>query len=196
MNISYSIGLLVADNFKHQGFTNLDAAALAEGIADMLAGQPKIPIEAAASMYESYAQEMAAQQFETKLAHADNFFAENKKRAGVTETASGLQYEVLQVGAGIKPKETDKVLTHYHGTLLNGEVFDSSVMRGQPIEFGVNQVISGWTEALQLMPCGSKWRLFIPHQLAYGERGAGSSIGPYEPLVFDVELIAVNGLRS
>lgn len=196
MNISYSIGLLVAENFKHQGFTDLDAASLAEGIADMLAGTPKIPIEAAAGMYESYAQEMAAKQFESKLAYAENFLAENSKRAGVSTTASGLQYEILQVGTGAKPKATDKVLTHYHGTLLNGEVFDSSVMRGQPIEFGVNQVISGWTEALQLMACGSKWRLFIPYHLAYGERGAGGSIGPYETLIFDVELIAVNGLRS
>lgn len=196
MNISYSIGLLVAENFKHQGFTDLDAAALAEGIADMLAGTPKIPIEAAASMYESYAQEMASKQFEAKLTQGESFLAQNKTRAGVVTTESGLQYEVLQIGTGVKPKATDSVLTHYHGTLLNGEVFDSSVMRGQPIEFGVNQVISGWTEALQLMPCGSKWRLFIPYDLAYGERGAGGSIGPYETLVFEVELIAVNGLRS
>jgi FKBP-type peptidyl-prolyl cis-trans isomerase FklB len=194
MNISYSLGMLVADNFKNQGFGELDANDLAAGIADMLAGQPKIPVEAAAQIYEQYAQEMGAKQFERKLAEGQNFLAENQKRAGVTTTASGLQYEIIQAGEGIKPKATDKVLTHYHGTLLDGTVFDSSVRRGQPIEFGVNQVISGWTEALQLMPCGSKWRLFIPYHLAYGEQGAGQSIGPYETLVFEVELIAVNGL--
>jgi FKBP-type peptidyl-prolyl cis-trans isomerase FklB len=196
MNISYSIGMLVAENFKNQGFSNLDANELAAGIADMLAGQPKIPVEAAAQIYEEYASEMASKQFEAKLADGQRFLAENQKRGGVITTASGLQYEVLSMGVGVKPKATDKVLTHYHGTLLTGQVFDSSVQRGQPIEFGVNQVISGWTEALQLMPCGSKWRLFIPYHLAYGEQGAGGSIGPYETLIFDVELIAVNGLRS
>ena len=192
MNISYSIGMLVADNFKNQGITDLDPQELAAGIADMLKGQPKIPVEVAAGMYEEYAQKMGEQQYQTKVAQGNAFLAENAKRAGVFTTDSGLQYEILQEGSGVKPKSTDKVLTHYHGTLLNGDVFDSSVRRGQPIEFGVNQVISGWTEALQLMPCGSKWRLFIPYHLAYGERGAGGAIGPYETLVFEVELLAVN----
>jgi FKBP-type peptidyl-prolyl cis-trans isomerase FklB len=196
MNISYSLGMLVADNFKNQGFGNLDANELAAGIVDMLAGQPKIPVEAAAQIYEDYAQEMGAKQFEQKLAEGQMFMMENGKRAGITTTATGLQYEIISAGTGSKAKATDKVLTHYHGMLLNGQVFDSSVQRGEPIEFGVNQVIAGWTEALQLMPCGSKWRLFIPFDLAYGERGAGQSIGPFENLIFEVELIAVNGIRS
>lgn len=196
MNISYSIGMLVAENFKNQGFSGLDANDLAAGIADMLNGTPKVPVEAAAQMYEAYANEMASKHFEAKLQQADAFLARNAQRPEVTTTASGLQYEILNAGTGAKPKAADKVTTHYHGTLLTGEVFDSSVQRGQPIEFGVNQVIPGWTEALQLMPCGSKWRLYIPYDLAYGERGAGSSIGPYETLVFDVELIAINGIQS
>ena len=192
MNISYSIGMLVADNFKNQGMTDLDPQELAAGIADMLNGIPKIPIEVAAGIYEEFALKMGEEQFESKLAQGDAFLAENAKRPGVHTTASGLQYEIIEEGSGIKPTATDKVLTHYHGTLLNGDVFDSSVKRGQPIEFGVNQVISGWTEALQLMPCGSKWRLFIPYHLAYGDRGAGGAIGPYETLIFEVELLAVN----
>lgn len=192
MNISYSIGMLVADNFKNQGMTDLDPQELAAGIADMLNGTPKIPIEVAAGIYEEFALKMGEEQFESKLAQGDAFLAENAKRPGVHTTASGLQYEIIEEGSGIKPTATDKVLTHYHGTLLNGDVFDSSVKRGQPIEFGVNQVISGWTEALQLMPCGSKWRLFIPYHLAYGDRGAGGAIGPYETLIFEVELLAVN----
>lgn len=191
MNISYSIGMLVADNFKNQGMTDLDPQELAAGIADMLRGTPKIPIEVAAGIYEEFARKMGEEQFESKLAQGDAFLAENAKRPGVHTTASGLQYEIIEEGSGIKPTATDKVLTHYHGTLLNGDVFDSSVKRGQPIEFGVNQVISGWTEALQLMPCGSKWRLFIPYHLAYGDRGAGGAIGPYETLIFEVELLAV-----
>ncbi|MFZ4543248.1 MAG: FKBP-type peptidyl-prolyl cis-trans isomerase [Saprospiraceae bacterium] len=196
MNLSYSIGMLVADNFKSQGITDLNPQDLAEGIADMLNGTPKITVEVAAGIYEEYAKEMGEHQFGNKLAEGELFLAENAQREGVHTTESGLQYEIIHEGAGLKPSATDKVLTHYHGTLLNGEVFDSSVRRGQPIEFGVNQVISGWTEALQLMPCGSKWRLFIPSHLAYGDRGAGGAIGPFETLIFEVELIAVNGVQS
>ena len=192
MTISYSIGMLVADNFKNQGITDLDAQELAAGIADMLKGQPKIPVEVAAGFYEEYAQKMGEQKFQSKVAEGEAFLQENARRAGVFTTDTGLQYEILQEGSGIMPKATNKVLTHYHGTLLNGDVFDSSVRRGQPIEFGVNQVISGWTEALQLMPVGSKWRLFIPYHLAYGDRGAGGAIGPFETLIFEVELLAVN----
>ena len=111
----------------------------------------------------------------------------------MTVTASGLQYEVITQGTGAIPTRTSKVKTHYHGTLIDGTVFDSSVNRGQPIDFPVNGVIAGWTEALQLMPVGSKWRLYIPHNLAYGERGAGASIKPYSALIFDVELIDIIG---
>ena len=121
----------------------------------------------------------------------EEFLSINKGRAGVVTLPSGLQYQVLQQGNGEKPKATDKVKCHYHGTLINGTVFDSSVERGTPAVFGVNQVIPGWVEALQLMPVGSKWRLFIPSNLAYGENGAGEMIEPNSTLIFDVELLDI-----
>ena len=119
------------------------------------------------------------------------FLEENKKKANVVELPSGLQYEILTEGTGEKPKATDSVKCHYHGTLIDGTVFDSSVERGQPATFGVNQVIKGWVEALQLMPVGSKWRLFIPSELAYGKQGAGRSIQPNSALIFEVELLEI-----
>ena len=124
-------------------------------------------------------------------AEGEAYLTENSKREGITVTASGLQFEILTEGSGAKPSHTDTVRTHYHGTLIDGTVFDSSVQRGQPAEFPVSGVIAGWTEALQLMPAGSKWRLHIPYQLAYGEKGAGGAIGPYSALVFDVELLDI-----
>ena len=125
-------------------------------------------------------------------AEGEAFLAENQNKPGVTTLPSGLQYEVLTEGTGKKPTPRSSVTTHYHGTLINGNVFDSSYQRGQPATFGVNQVIAGWTEALQLMPEGSKWRLYIPSDLAYGKRGAGRDIGPDSALIFDVELLKVN----
>jgi FKBP-type peptidyl-prolyl cis-trans isomerase len=119
------------------------------------------------------------------------FLAENKKRDGVQETASGLQYEVIVMGTGVKPQATDKVKVHYHGTTIDGEIFDSSVQRGEPIEFGLNQVISGWTEGLQLMPIGSKYKLYIPDHLAYGDRGSGPVIKGGATLIFEVELLDI-----
>ncbi len=121
-----------------------------------------------------------------------DFLEENKKRDNVVALSSGLQYEILTEGKGEKPKATDKVKCHYHGTLIDGTVFDSSVQRGQPAVFGVNQVIKGWVEALQLMPVGSKWRLYIPSELAYGQQGAGDIIKPNSTLIFDVELLEIN----
>ncbi len=120
------------------------------------------------------------------------FLAENGKKEGVVTLPSGLQYQIIKEGTGDKPTASSKVTTHYHGTTTNGEVFDSSVERGQPAQFGVNQVIAGWTEALQLMPVGSKWKLFIPSDLAYGARGAGPKIPPHAALVFEVELISID----
>ena len=117
-------------------------------------------------------------------------------REGVTTTASGLQYEIIKAATGPKPSKEDSVKVHYHGTLIDGTVFDSSVERGEPAEFGVGQVIAGWTEALQLMPTGSKWKLFIPAKLAYGERGAGEDIGPNSTLIFEVELLEVEGAKK
>lgn len=127
---------------------------------------------------------------EANLKAGQEFLAQNRQRPGVTETSSGLQYEILSEGNGPKPSATSKVTCHYHGTLIDGTVFDSSVQRGQPATFPLNMVIKGWTEALQLMPSGSKWRLFLPPHLAYGERQTGAHIGPNSTLIFDVELIS------
>ena len=141
--------------------------------------------------FENSMREKEAARGNEAKAAGEKFLAENGKKKGVTTTASGLQYEILKAGDGPKPQATDRVNVHYHGTLLNGKVFDSSVERGQPITFGVQEVIKGWTEALQLMPVGSKWRIFIPSNLAYGEQGAGGDIGPNEALIFDVELLGI-----
>src|SRR5438874_7723429 len=123
----------------------------------------------------------------------DAFLAENARKEGVKTTASGLQYKVLKSGSGASPKKTDSVKVHYHGTLIDGKVFDSSVQRGEPVTFQVGGVIPGWVEALQLMPVGSKWKLFIPSKLAYAERGAGRDIGPNSALIFEVELLSIGG---
>lgn len=129
---------------------------------------------------------------DNNLKEGQEFLATNKQKPGITELPSGLQYEILQEGNGPKPKATDKVLCHYHGTLINGTIFDSSVQRGQPIAFPLNQVIAGWTEGVQLMGVGSKWRFFIPPHLAYGNRQVGPVIGPNSTLIFDVELLGIN----
>jgi len=137
--------------------------------------------------------QMAQLKVDEMKAAGEKYLADNAKKDGVEVTGSGLQYEVLAEGDGPKPKETDRVTVHYHGTLIDGTVFDSSVERGTPATFGLNQVIPGWTEGVQLMPKGSKFRFHIPYDLAYGERGAGSDIKPYSALVFEVELLKING---
>ena len=134
---------------------------------------------------------MKSEKASANLKAGEDFLEQNKKREGVMTTASGLQYEILSEGSGAKPKATDKVKCHYHGTLINGSIFDSSVQRGQPATFPLNMVIKGWTEALQLMPVGSKYRLFLHPSLAYGERQTGSVIGPNSTLIFDVELLDI-----
>lgn len=189
---SYALGVLFAQNFQDSKNISIDASKMAQGFSDALSGQAKISPEVANQIFSAFMAEAQKSQFAGAIEKGRKFLEENGKRAGVTTTASGLQYEVIVAGTGVKPTATDKVTTHYHGTLLDGRVFDSSVQRGQPIDFPVNGVIAGWTEALQLMPTGSKWRLFIPYNLAYGERGAGGMIGPYETLIFEVELIKVN----
>lgn len=136
-------------------------------------------------------QAKSREKLDAEIAKGKSFLEENKKRSGVTETASGLQYEVLVQGDGPKPGSTSRVTTHYHGTTIDGKIFDSSVQRGKPLSFGLNQVISGWTEGLQLMPVGSKYKFFIPHNLAYGERGAGAAIPGGATLIFEVELLGV-----
>ncbi|WP_461141929.1 FKBP-type peptidyl-prolyl cis-trans isomerase [Spirosoma pomorum] len=198
-SISYSIGLFMAQNLKQQGMTDLNNALLTKGLEDALAGQKtQISMDQAGQLLQAYSQKQyAARNEEMMKASAENkkvgtaFLTENKAKAGVVTTPSGLQYSVEKEGTGAKPTATDRVKVHYTGKLLDGKVFDSSVERGQPAEFGVNEVIKGWTEALQLMPVGSKWKLYIPSDLAYGDRGAGQDIKPGSTLVFDVELLDI-----
>jgi FKBP-type peptidyl-prolyl cis-trans isomerase FklB len=192
-SISYSLGVLFAQNFKSQS-VELDAAVMAKGFDAALKGKEAIRVEMANQIFSQYMQALGSKGSEKAIAEGQKFLDENKKRPNIITTKSGLQYEILNAGFGPKPLASDKVTTHYHGTLLDGKVFDSSVQRGEPIEFPVNGVIQGWQEALQLMPKGSKWRLYVPYNLAYGERGAGGSIGPYSTLIFEVELLKINGM--
>lgn len=191
-SVSYSLGVLFAQNFKNGEKIDIDANAMAKGFRDAIAGTETIKMEQANQVFSQYMGELNKKKFAAVVEKGKKFLDENAKRPNVKITASGLQYEVLVDGSGPMPKATDKVTTHYHGTLLNGDVFDSSVQRGQPIDFPVNGVIQGWQEALQLMKVGSKWKLYVPYNLAYGERGAGGQIGPYETLIFEVELIKIN----
>jgi FKBP-type peptidyl-prolyl cis-trans isomerase FklB len=148
--------------------------------------------EVAQAAIQNYFQGVQEKKMAANVEAGKKFLEENSKKPGVVTLPSGLQYQIIKEGTGPKPGPEDKVTTHYHGTLLNGKVFDSSVERGQPVSFAVNGVIPGWTEALQLMSVGSKWKLFIPSNLAYGERGAGGDIGPNETLIFEVELISID----
>lgn len=191
--LSYSLGVLVAQNLKNQGFEGLVADDLALAINDVLSDSTlRINVDQCNMNVQQYMADKAKKASAGNIEAGQKFLMDNGKRPEVTTTASGLQYEVLSAGDGAKPSATDKVTVHYHGTLINGKVFDSSVQRGQPATFPVNGVIPGWVEALQLMPEGSKWKLFIPYDLAYGERGAGGDIGPFETLIFEVELLKIN----
>lgn len=192
-SVSYGLGINIAENLKNQGLDSLNVEALAKGMVDYLSnGDLLISKEAVMPLLNEYMQGMQEAKMKSVIDEGKNFLAENGKREGVITLPSGLQYEVLQAGNGATPTSTDKVTTHYTGTLIDGTVFDSSVQRGQPATFPVNGVIKGWTEALQLMKEGAKWKLFIPYDLAYGERGAGANIGPYSTLIFEIELIKVN----
>lgn len=194
---SYAIGMDIASSLKRSEL-DLEPAALAAGLIDALTGKAALTDEEVKAVIDQFRQEMsakmAAKQNEAGAANqklGDEFLAANGKKEGVKTTASGLQYKVIQSGSGKQPKASDTVKTHYHGTLISGEVFDSSVERGEPVEFPVNGVIPGWQEALQLMHVGDKWQLFVPASLAYGEQGAGSRVGPNSTLIFEVELLEV-----
>ena len=174
------------------GVTSLEYADLAAGIKDVLEkNQPQISYQEAQQVLGKFFSEWEAKIAGEAKAAGEAFLAENAKREGVKVTESGLQYEVLEATIGQKPKATDKVRVHYEGTLIDGTVFDSSYKRGESITFGLNQVIKGWTEGLQLMSIGSKYKLYLPYQLAYGERGAGANIPPYAALIFTVELLGI-----
>ncbi|PSL47685.1 FKBP-type peptidyl-prolyl cis-trans isomerase FklB [Chitinophaga niastensis] len=191
-SVSYGIGVNIADNLKAQGLENVNTAVLAKAIQDVLKNKTLTLSKDQSDMsISNYLQQLKADKSAKNREAGVKFLAENKVKPGVVTLPSGLQYEILKAGEGPKPTINDKVKTHYHGTLIDGTVFDSSVDRGEPISFPVSGVIKGWTEALQLMPVGSKWRLFVPSELAYGDRGAGPKIGPGSTLVFDVELLAI-----
>ena len=190
--ISYGLGLSIGQQFKSSGVTELVYADLAEGIQDMLEGnKPKVSFQEAQMAVNKFFAELEEKASIAAKAAGEAFLAENAKLPGVKVTPSGLQYEVLEATLGQKPKATDTVRVHYEGTLPDGTVFDSSYKRGEPISFPLNGVIAGWTEGLQLMSIGSKYKLFIPYHLGYGERGAGATIPPYSALVFTVELLGI-----
>ena len=199
--LSYALGLSMGHNFRGSGIEKINLQDFADGVAAVYYGEaPKMNIEDAKKVINEFFTALQEKQQQEAAAMADvnakageQFLAENGKRVEVKTTPSGLQYEVLEEGTGVQPTAGDRVTVHYTGKLIDGTVFDSSVDRGEPATFGVTQVIPGWVEALQMMKAGSKWRLFIPSALAYGPQGAGGIIGPNQTLIFDVELISVEG---
>ena len=190
--ISYALGLGIAQQLKSMHIDNFSIEDFTQSIKDVMEGNtPAIGSREAQQMLNEYFQQKQKEQQKSAIAEGKAFLEENGKKAGVITTKSGLQYLVLTEGSGKQPCATDKVRCHYEGRLLDGTVFDSSYKRGEPADFGLNQVITGWTEGVQLMKEGAKFRFFIPYLLGYGEQGAGASIPPYSTLIFDVELIKV-----
>jgi FKBP-type peptidyl-prolyl cis-trans isomerase FklB len=191
-SLSYAIGLSVANFYKQQNITQINTALVTRAINDMTKkGNLLMNEQQANSCIVGYMQKAKAEKASGTKKAGEEFLAANKNKPGVITLPSGLQYVVLKEGTGPKPGATDKVKCHYHGTLIDGRVFDSSVDRGQPVELNVNGVIPGWTEALQLMSVGSKWKLFVPSNLAYGDQQPGPMIAPGSTLVFEVELLDI-----
>ncbi|MEY8685490.1 FKBP-type peptidyl-prolyl cis-trans isomerase [Bacteroides sp. AN502(2024)] len=190
--LSYAIGLGIGQNLSSMGIGNLAVDDFAQAIKDVLEGnQTAISHHEAREIVNKYFEEVEAKMGAVAIEQGQAFLEKNTKRPGVVVLPSGLQYEIIKEGTGKKPKATDQVRCHYEGTLIDGTLFDSSIQRGEPAVFGVNQVIPGWVEALQLMPEGSKWKLYIPSELAYGAKGAGEMIPPHSTLIFEVELLEV-----
>lgn len=192
-SVSYSIGLSVANFYKQFNVTNINTAMLVRAINDSKSSKakPLLDEQQANSCLSNFVQKTKAEKASGNKKLGQEFLAANKNKPGVVTLPSGLQYQVIKEGTGPKPAITDQVRVHYHGTLIDGRVFDSSVERGQPVELSVGGVIAGWTEALQLMPVGSKWKLFIPSNLGYGDQQAGPMIAPGSTLIFDVELLDI-----
>ena len=190
--ISYALGLGIGQQLKSMNIENFSCEAFAQSVNDVLSGaKTMMTAVEAQKLLNGYFQEKEARDARKNIEAGKAYLEKNGGRKGVTTTASGLQYEVLTEGTGRSPKATDRVRCHYEGRLTDGTVFDSSYQRGEPADFGLNQVIPGWTEGVQLMKEGAKFRFHIPYLLGYGEQGAGASIPPYSTLVFDVELIKV-----
>lgn len=191
-SVSYAIGMSLASFYKEQGITGINTTMVTRALNDAMGGKTTLLTEEQMNMsISNYLQQLKKEKATAARKAGEEFLAANKTKPGVVTLPSGLQYLVIKEGAGPKPALTDKVKCHYHGTLIDGTIFDSSVDRGQPIDFPVNGVIKGWVEALQLMPVGSKWKLFIPADLAYGDNQAGPKIAPGSTLIFDVELLDI-----
>jgi len=194
---SYGVGFQMGEQLKSNPFEGLSLDAVLDGLSDAFNGQAsQVDTDTLRNAFGEIHQRMQAakaEQSKAVIEEGNAYLAKNAERDEVTVTESGLQYEIIEAGEGGKPAADSTVRVHYHGTLIDGSVFDSSYKRGQPAEFPVNGVIRGWTEALQLMPVGAKWKLYIPYDLAYGEQGAGGAIAPYSTLVFDVELLDILG---
>lgn len=196
-SVSYAIGVLVGSNNLKQletapGGGEISKEVMASAFrAASMGEEAALTDEQANELVRKFFESASQREAQKALEEGNAFLEKNKAREGVTTTESGLQYEVITAGTGALPVATDQVRVHYHGTLIDGKVFDSSVDRGEPVVFGVNQVIPGWTEALQLMPVGSKWKIYLPSNIAYGERGAGGDIGPNSVLIFEVELLEI-----
>jgi peptidyl-prolyl cis-trans isomerase len=197
--LSYALGLSIGRQLSQMGVAELNADDFAQAVKDMIDGkESQIPTNEAQQLLGEYFRQQeekqraeAAEKYKGAKSEGEKYLTENAKKDGVITLPSGLQYQVLQEGNGKSPKATDKVVCHYEGMLVDGTMFDSSIQRGEPATFPLNGVIAGWTEGLQLMKEGAKYRFFIPYQLGYGERGAGASIPPFATLIFDVELIEV-----
>jgi len=197
--LSYALGLGIGRQLSQMGAGDLNVADFAQAVKDMIDGkEPQVPTAEAQQIVEDFFRKQeerqraeAAEKYKGAKSEGEKYLSENAKKEGVVTLPSGLQYKVLKEGNGKSPKATDKVVCHYEGMLVDGTMFDSSIQRGEPATFPLNGVIAGWTEGLQLMKEGAKYRFFIPYQLGYGERGAGASIPPFATLVFDVELIEV-----
>lgn len=195
-DVGYALGCLIGKNVSAQGLKP-DVEAMVAALKDTMAGKPaKYTDQQLQQIMQSHQMTAAKAASGKNTEEGKAFLEKNGKREGVKTTASGLQYEVLKPGTGAKPAATDTVKVHYHGTLIDGSVFDSSVDRGEPISFPLNGVIKGWTEGVQLMPVGSKYKFVIPSELAYGDRGAGGKIGPNATLIFEVELLAIEGEKK
>ncbi len=196
-SVSYALGVLIGENNKQQmksapGVDQLDKKILIAAFEKAFLGDSvQIKPEKANQTIQSFFNQISKTESDKSLKEGDEFLAANKNKSGVVTLPSGLQYEIIKAGTGPKPKAEDEVKCHYKGTLIDGKVFDSSIERGEPATFPVNRVIPGWTEALQLMPVGSKWKLYIPASLGYGERGAGQDIKPNSALIFEVELLEI-----
>jgi len=191
--ISYYLGVSIGTNFKNSSMTDINIEALTRGLQDVINGVDTNNMNHVSMVLNQYMRKIESAESQKNLEEGEAFLAHNSKRKEVITTQSGLQYEVLKEGSGPKPKATDEVTVHYHGTLIDGRVFDSSVERGQPASFPLNRVIPGWTEGLQLMSVGSKYKFYVPANLAYGQRPRpGSIIRPNMALIFEVELLSIN----